>query len=200
MNESYWAVLSCGTVYYAVQSGLNCWVLKCDHSNESYWAVLSCGSVYYAAQSGLNCWVLKCDHSNKSHSAVLSRDAVYYTSRESLNLLFWSKKKISAVTIHLKALSYSLFIVLLRGCKRWFYLLIFDSKCSAPLLPPPLPPSPPLITWDIVWPSANSSQLSFFLWRICRLSHYCAPRRGAGTRVPVAPRLIRHWCQQSNES
>jgi len=23
-NESYWAVLSCGTVYYAVESGSNC--------------------------------------------------------------------------------------------------------------------------------------------------------------------------------
>ena len=25
-NESYWAVLSCGAVYYAVQSGYNFWV------------------------------------------------------------------------------------------------------------------------------------------------------------------------------
>ena len=25
-NESYWAVLSCGTVYYAVQGGSNIWV------------------------------------------------------------------------------------------------------------------------------------------------------------------------------
>ena len=28
-NESYWAVLSCGTVYYAVQGGSNFWVLCC---------------------------------------------------------------------------------------------------------------------------------------------------------------------------
>ena len=27
-NESYWAVLSCGTVYYAVQGGSNCWVCE----------------------------------------------------------------------------------------------------------------------------------------------------------------------------
>ena len=27
-NESYWAVLSCGTVYYAVQGGSNFWVRK----------------------------------------------------------------------------------------------------------------------------------------------------------------------------
>ena len=53
-NESYWAALSCGIVYHAVQAGSNFWdrvvdeILKCDHSNESYWAVLSCGTVYYA--------------------------------------------------------------------------------------------------------------------------------------------------------
>ena len=39
-NESYRAVLSCGTVYYAVQGGSNFEsvdeILKCDHSNESY--------------------------------------------------------------------------------------------------------------------------------------------------------------------
>ena len=38
-NESYWAVLSCGTVYYAVKSCSNFEsvneMLKCDHSNES---------------------------------------------------------------------------------------------------------------------------------------------------------------------
>ena len=58
-NESNWGVLSCGTVYYAVQGGLTfeCLgkILKCDHdSNESYWAVLSCGTVYYAVQGGSN--------------------------------------------------------------------------------------------------------------------------------------------------
>ena len=57
-NESYWAVLSCGTVYYAVQGGSNFKsvdeTLVCDHSNESYWAVLSCGTVYYAVQGGSN--------------------------------------------------------------------------------------------------------------------------------------------------
>ena len=50
-NESYWAVLSCGTVYYAVQSGLTFWVsgwipVGCDLSNESYRAVLSCNYAY----------------------------------------------------------------------------------------------------------------------------------------------------------
>ena len=39
-NESYSAILSCGTVYYAVQGGSNFKsvdeFLKCDHSNESY--------------------------------------------------------------------------------------------------------------------------------------------------------------------
>ena len=61
-NESYWAVLSCGAVYYAVQSGSNFWVCGwnpkvCHRSNESYWAVLSCGVVYYAVQGGSKFWV-----------------------------------------------------------------------------------------------------------------------------------------------
>ena len=45
-NERYSAVLSCGTVYYAVQGGsfsksVN-ETLVCDHLNESYYAVLTC--------------------------------------------------------------------------------------------------------------------------------------------------------------
>jgi len=74
-NESYWAILSCDAVYYAVQVGSNFCVLfimlyqviltfesvneilKCDHSDESYWAVLSCGAVYYAVQRGSIFWV-----------------------------------------------------------------------------------------------------------------------------------------------
>ena len=28
LNESYWAVLSCGAVYYAVQGGSNFWVYR----------------------------------------------------------------------------------------------------------------------------------------------------------------------------
>ena len=50
-NKSYWAVLSCGTVYYAVQGGSNFWVCgwnpKVDHSNKSSLASLFCGSFYY---------------------------------------------------------------------------------------------------------------------------------------------------------
>ncbi len=55
-NESYRAVLSCGTVYYAVHGGPKLKsgnkTLLCDHSNESYRAVLSCGTVYYPVQGG----------------------------------------------------------------------------------------------------------------------------------------------------
>ena len=43
LNESYWAVLSCGTVYYAVQVGSNFRAGGCNpqrnHSNKSYWVV-----------------------------------------------------------------------------------------------------------------------------------------------------------------
>ena len=48
-NESYWAVVSCGAVYYAVQGGLNfrvCgWNPKVDHSNL---AALSYGTTFLA--------------------------------------------------------------------------------------------------------------------------------------------------------
>ena len=57
-NESYWAVHSCGAVYYAVLGGSNLKVcdeiLRHGYSNKSYWAVLSCDSVYYAVQGGFN--------------------------------------------------------------------------------------------------------------------------------------------------
>ena len=54
LNESYWAVLSCGTVNYAVQGGSITFkvVEVCGHSNESYWAVLSCGTEDYVKQVG----------------------------------------------------------------------------------------------------------------------------------------------------
>ena len=45
-NESYWAVLYCGAVYYAVQGGPSFWVCGSNpnmwHSSESYWAILYC--------------------------------------------------------------------------------------------------------------------------------------------------------------
>ena len=63
LNESFWAVLSCGgvlftTLYKVVLTFESVdEILKCDHSNKSYWAVLSCGAVYYAVQGGSNFWV-----------------------------------------------------------------------------------------------------------------------------------------------
>ena len=74
-NESYWTVLSCGAVCYAVQGGSTFWVCvwnpnvwqgpihqywwapACDYLNKSYWAVLSCGVAYYTVQGGSNFWV-----------------------------------------------------------------------------------------------------------------------------------------------
>ena len=60
-NESYWTVLSRGTIYCAGQGGSNFEfldaVLVCDHSDKSHWAALSCGTVYYAVQGGSIFWV-----------------------------------------------------------------------------------------------------------------------------------------------
>ena len=59
-NESYWVVLSCGTViiimlYKVVLAFAPVdEIPKCNHSNESYWPVLSCGIVNYAVQGGSN--------------------------------------------------------------------------------------------------------------------------------------------------
>ena len=60
-NESYWAVLSCGAIYYAVQGGSTFEsvdeIPKCDHSNESYGAVLCCGAVLCVVWGGYDVWV-----------------------------------------------------------------------------------------------------------------------------------------------
>ena len=44
-NESYWAVLSCGTVYYAVQGGSNFWVCEwnpTDVTIQMKWGLFCC--------------------------------------------------------------------------------------------------------------------------------------------------------------
>ena len=57
-NESYRAVLFCGTVLMLHKVVLTFEsvdeTLKFGHSNESYSAVLSCGAVYYAVQGDSN--------------------------------------------------------------------------------------------------------------------------------------------------
>ena len=54
LNESYWAVLFCGTVHYAVQGGPTFWVCALDHSSESYVAVLFCITFFIPFESVLN--------------------------------------------------------------------------------------------------------------------------------------------------
>jgi len=40
-NESCWAVLSCGVVYYAVQGGSSSWFIECFREGSTYltWAI-----------------------------------------------------------------------------------------------------------------------------------------------------------------
>ena len=81
-NESYWAVLSCGTVYYAVQGGFNFWVCGWNPKVWPFkWKVLSSTFLWYWVFIMLYKVVLtfeseddilKCDHSNESYWAVLS--------------------------------------------------------------------------------------------------------------------------------
>ena len=88
-NESYWAVLSCGTVYYAVQGGYNFRVSvdemrKCELLIKGYWAFSRC-AVYYAAQGGYNFWVcavdeiLPCDNQWKTSLAVFSYGTFFFS-------------------------------------------------------------------------------------------------------------------------
>jgi len=74
-NESYWAVLSCGTLYYPIQGVSNFWVCGLnpkvcmpDFSRDSDRSMLSGDEVYYAvpSASGFETLdeILKSDHSN----------------------------------------------------------------------------------------------------------------------------------------
>ena len=85
VNESYRAVLFCGTVYHALQSGFHFCVcgwnpMVWPNANESYWAVLSCGTVYMLYKVVLTFEsvdeILKCDHRIKTSLAVLLNGAI----------------------------------------------------------------------------------------------------------------------------
>ena len=76
-NESYWAVLSCGTVYYAVQGGSNFWVCGWNPKVWPFkWKLLSSTFLWYCLSCCtrwlqlLSLW-MKCNHSHVSHWAVL---------------------------------------------------------------------------------------------------------------------------------
>ena len=87
-NESYWAVLSCAAVYYAVQGGSNFWV--CGWNVWSFkWKLLSSTYLNFTVVLFMMLYkvilnfesmdeILKCDHSNERYLAVLSCSAVCY--------------------------------------------------------------------------------------------------------------------------
>ena len=78
-NESYWAVLSCGTVYYAVQGGSNfrvcgwnrkVWPFKWKLLSITFlWYCLLCCTRWFKLSS---LWIKSCDHSKESNLAALS--------------------------------------------------------------------------------------------------------------------------------
>jgi len=65
-NESYWAVLSCGTVYYAVKGGSNFWV--CEENITMWpfkWNLLS--SIFFTFKStGVLLWKKLCSDVTKT--------------------------------------------------------------------------------------------------------------------------------------
>ena len=90
-NESYWAVLSCGTVYYGVPSDSSFWVYGWNPKVWPFkWKLLSSTPVVLSimvyqvilAFESVN-KILKCDHSNDSYQAVLSCGAVDFDAVQS---------------------------------------------------------------------------------------------------------------------
>ena len=86
-NESYWAVLSRGAVYYAVQGGsklLSLWIKSYEvtiqmKATELYFPVVLFIMLYKVVLNFESVdEVLKCNHTNESHWAVLSYATVYY--------------------------------------------------------------------------------------------------------------------------
>ena len=79
-NESYWAILSCGTVYYAVQGGSNLWVFGCNRkATKQYFPVVLFIMLYKVVLTFESVdKILLCDHSTESYWAVLSCGTVYY--------------------------------------------------------------------------------------------------------------------------
>ena len=82
-NESYWAVLSCGTVYYAVQGGSNFWVCGWNPKVWSFkWTQLSstpCSTVYNAVQNyALTFWVCGWNPKNVSGTIQIKATEQYF--------------------------------------------------------------------------------------------------------------------------
>ena len=84
-KKNYWAALSCGVGYCAVQGGSNVWICKWNRkvwpfklmkATEQYYC-----AVYYTVQGGPNVecvdGILKRDHSNERYWAIRSRDVLF---------------------------------------------------------------------------------------------------------------------------
>ena len=87
LNESYCAVLSHSTVYYALQGSSKVWVCGWNHKVWPF-PVVQCIMLYKVVlifESVVE--ILWCDHSNESYWVVLSCDTVYYAVQGSSN--FW---------------------------------------------------------------------------------------------------------------
>ena len=129
-NECYWALLSCGAVYYAVQGGSNVcvcgwnprmWPLKME-ATEQYFPVVLFITPYRAVRTFESVdEILKFDHLNESYWAVLSCGAVYYNVQGVSNFRFcgWNPK---VWPFKWKLLSSTFRWCCLFCCTRWFYV------------------------------------------------------------------------------
>ena len=87
-SESYWAVLSCGTVYYAVQGGSTFWVWMKSLSvtirtkaTEQYFPVVLFVVLYKVVLTFAYLDEIPlCDHSNETSLSALSRGAICFSA------------------------------------------------------------------------------------------------------------------------
>ena len=130
-NESYWAVLSCGTVYYTSQGGsnLSLWMKSYDvtiqmKATEQYFPVVLFIMLYKVVLTFESVdEILKCNHSNESYWAVLSYGAVYYAVQGGSNIWVcgWNSK---VLTFKWKLLSSTFQSYCLLCCKRYRFKLL----------------------------------------------------------------------------
>jgi len=118
-NESYWAVLFYGAVYYVVQGCSNFWI--CGWNPKVWlfkWKLLSglfYGAVYYVVQGCSNFWVCGWNPNvwliNDSYWAVLTRGTDCYCSVQG-GSIFWACGWNTSVTIQTKATDQHFSVVL----------------------------------------------------------------------------------------
>ena len=144
-NKSYWAVLSWGTVYYAVQGGSKFWVCgwnpmvlpfkwKLLSSTFLWCCLLCCLTILYVNE------IQWCDHSNETSSLIFSHGAVFFGIFQNEILTYCDDTKQWNVENESQARTlierYNLKEIVLVLVKRDLILSCFGTTVNGPLTAP----------------------------------------------------------------